>query len=209
MGIRQQQKERTRQAFVQAALDMVAEGRSFSGISLRELASRVGVVPTAYYRHFPDTDTLGLLIVDQVLPTLRENLRRLRRSVTGLDSLVEQSIDIYFDYVQQYEKEILFCGREITGGCRPVRRALRRETYGFSRDLADDLAKTPGFSRLGDDDLMAIGDLMTRTMLTVAQDLLEVADHDPAVASLRTRTIRQIQIILAGASIILQNATKN
>lgn len=200
MGIRQQQKERTRQAFVQAALDMVAEGRSFSSISLRELAHRVGVVPTAYYRHFPDTDTLGLDIVAQVLPTLRDNLRALRRTITGMDSLVEQSVDLFFDYVVHHDKEFLFCGREITGGSRALRRALRREIQTFSRELADDISHLPSCAGLSDNELMAVGDLLSRTMLTIAQDLVEISGHDQAVSVLRQRTLQQMQMVLAGAT---------
>ncbi|PKM21692.1 MAG: TetR family transcriptional regulator, partial [Gammaproteobacteria bacterium HGW-Gammaproteobacteria-14] len=75
MGFRQQQKEKTRQCFMQTALDMVAEGRSFTSISLRELSARVGLVPTAFYRHFDDLDGLGVAIVSTVLPALRTELK--------------------------------------------------------------------------------------------------------------------------------------
>lgn len=46
-----------RRALIEAALDVVAESGQGT-LSLRALAGRVGVSPTAVYRHFADLDTL-------------------------------------------------------------------------------------------------------------------------------------------------------
>jgi AcrR family transcriptional regulator len=65
MSIRDERKQQSRQAF-DAALHLSTSGRSFSSISLREVAREVGLVPTAFYRHFQDMDALGQELVDQV-----------------------------------------------------------------------------------------------------------------------------------------------
>ena len=47
-------KQRTREALLEAALRLMREGSSFTGLSLREVAREAGVGPTAFYRHFRD-----------------------------------------------------------------------------------------------------------------------------------------------------------
>lgn len=66
MSIRDERKQQSRQALLDAALHLSTSGRSFSSISLREVAREVGLVPTAFYRHFQDMDELGKELVDQV-----------------------------------------------------------------------------------------------------------------------------------------------
>ena len=48
-----------------SALQWVEEGQHFSSLSIREVAKRAGVVPTAFYRHFKDLDDLALNLVDE------------------------------------------------------------------------------------------------------------------------------------------------
>ena len=199
MGVRQLQKERTRQAFMQAALDMVADDRSFTSISLREITAKVGVVPTAFYRHFADLDCLGVAIVSEVLPALRQELKLRRQKIRDSVSLVETSVNTYFDYVLARRKEFLFCGREITGGSRKIRSALRLEIFAFSRELAADISHIPPVRGLDDDDIFAIADLMVRAILTTAQDLAGISQYPEAVETLRLRTIKQIKMVVIGA----------
>jgi AcrR family transcriptional regulator len=54
------------------SLHLSTSGRSFSSISLREVAREVGLVPTAFYRHFQDMEALGQELVDQVALHLKQ-----------------------------------------------------------------------------------------------------------------------------------------
>ena len=56
---RRPKRGRTRQALMDAALDLVAKKAPFSSLSLREVTKRAGVVPTAFYRHFPGYERPG------------------------------------------------------------------------------------------------------------------------------------------------------
>ncbi len=58
-GVRQAQKQRTRQALLDAALGLLEE-QSLSSLGLREVTRVVGVAPTAFYRHFRDLGELGV-----------------------------------------------------------------------------------------------------------------------------------------------------
>ena len=56
MGVRAQQKERTRRSLVEAAFSQLSAERSFASLSLREVAREAGIAPTSFYRHFRDVD---------------------------------------------------------------------------------------------------------------------------------------------------------
>ena len=71
-GIRAQQKEKTRRLLIDAALNQLSAERSFSSLSLREVAKEAGLAPTSFYRHFSDMDELGLTLVDEAGLTLRQ-----------------------------------------------------------------------------------------------------------------------------------------
>ena len=57
---RSARKDLTRANLLQAALTLMGKGRSFTSLGLREIAREAGVVPNAFYRHFRNTDELGL-----------------------------------------------------------------------------------------------------------------------------------------------------
>ena len=69
---RAEKKGRTRQALLDATMELVAD-RSFSGLSLREVARGAGIVPTAFYRHFSSMEDLGVTLVEDAMRVLRRS----------------------------------------------------------------------------------------------------------------------------------------
>ena len=63
---RQDRKDQTRKNLAQAALALMGEGRSFTSLGIREITREAGMVPNAFYRHFRNTDELGLALVEEV-----------------------------------------------------------------------------------------------------------------------------------------------
>jgi len=59
MGIRAEQKEKTRRSLIQAAFRQLSADSSYSNLSLREVAREAGIAPTSFYRHFRDMEELG------------------------------------------------------------------------------------------------------------------------------------------------------
>ena len=53
-------------------------GQPLAALSLRQVAKQVGIVPTAFYRHFESIDELGLALVDESFSSLRDLLRAAR-----------------------------------------------------------------------------------------------------------------------------------
>ena len=48
MSIREERKQQSRQAIMDAVLQLCSAGRAFSSISLREISRQIGLVPTAF-----------------------------------------------------------------------------------------------------------------------------------------------------------------
>ncbi len=85
IGIRAQQKEKTRRALVDAAFNQLSAEKSFSNLSLREVSREAGIAPTSFYRHFKDMDELGLAMVDESGLLLRQLMRQARKRSRRFD----------------------------------------------------------------------------------------------------------------------------
>src|SRR3954462_13880334 len=112
---RPQQKARTRQTLLDAALALM-EHRSLGSIGLREITRAAGITPAAFYRHFPDVDSLGVALVEQSLGSLRSSVRTVRDGLSPSDEVISRSIDILARQVQADPEHFRFIARERHGG---------------------------------------------------------------------------------------------
>ena len=136
-------KERTRRAILDAALELSSE-TTMAALSLRQVAKEVGIVPTAFYRHFDSVEALGVALVDESFASLRTMLRDIRRGDPALADIVDRSIGILVDHVHQQRAHFSFIARERAAGPPAVRRAIRGQIALFEHELASDLAQLPG-----------------------------------------------------------------
>ncbi|RZA27486.1 MAG: TetR family transcriptional regulator, partial [Proteobacteria bacterium] len=113
---RAEQKQQTRLALLEAARQLMAAGRGFGSISLREVAKAAGIVPTGFYRHFDDMDQLGLALVNEVDATFRATLRLVRHHEIVVGGLTAASVRIFLDGVAANRPQFLFLAREQYGG---------------------------------------------------------------------------------------------
>src|SRR3954470_21139465 len=98
---RSERKDLTRNNLLQASLNLIGEGRSFTSLGIREIAREAGIVPNAFYRHFRNTDELGLALVEESGITLRRLLREARQSGIDQSDMVRRSVLVYQAYVKQ------------------------------------------------------------------------------------------------------------
>ena len=117
-------------------------------LSLRQVAKEVGIVPTAFYRHFDSIEALGLALVDESFVSLRAMLRDVRRSDPALADIVDRSVAILVEHVHQQRAHFQFIARERAAGPPAVREAIRHEIELCERELATDLARLPGTRRV-------------------------------------------------------------
>ena len=192
---RGEKKERTRRAILDAALRS-SEQTGLVGLSLRQVAREVGIVPTAFYRHFASIDELGLALVEESFSSLRAMIRDVRRGSPSLEEVVDRSVQVLDDHVRAQRAHFAFIARERSGGSAVVRAAVRQEFALFERELATDLARLP-MSAWSADDLQVLSRLIVVAMIGVAEEILESSDRERAAITRRART--QLLIVIVGA----------
>src|SRR4051794_35684258 len=161
---RGERKERTRRAILDAALRL-CEDSSLVALSLRQVAKEVGIVPTAFYRHFESIESLGLALVDESFVSLRAMLRDIRRGDPSTGSpppvnIVDRSVETLHEHVRQQRSHFLFIARERGAGPLSVREAIRHEIELCERELAADLARLPGTESWSTEDLRILSNLI-------------------------------------------------
>ncbi|BBY98485.1 TetR family transcriptional regulator [Mycolicibacterium fallax] len=193
---RDERKEATRRAILDAALDLLSE-RSFSALSLREVARGAGIAPTAFYRHFDSMDALGLVLIDESFRTLRDLLRSARTGQLDPSRIIESSIDILISGVRQEPEHWRFIARERHSGVATLRHAIRSEIRIITSELAVDLARIPGLTRWTHEDLNVLASLMVNSMISIAEATED--STDPAtVEQIRQTAVRQLRMMLVG-----------
>ncbi|MGV9710684.1 TetR family transcriptional regulator [Gordonia sp. NPDC003424] len=197
---RAERKSRTRQALLDATMELVAD-RSFASISLREVARGAGIVPTAFYRHFASMEDLGVTLVEDSMRVLRRTLREGRRDLAARQVLptAQTSLAILLRHVDENEAQFRFLVREQHGGIAEIRRAIDTELRLFSKELAIDLSRLPDLADWSPEDLELAAELIVTIMLTAVADLL---DNDyrgrGAEREIVERTERQLVMVFLG-----------
>jgi AcrR family transcriptional regulator len=195
---RQERKQRTRQALLDAALGLLEE-QSFSSLSLRQVTRSAGIVPTAFYRHFDDMEELGLVLIDESFRTLREMIRAARTDPGPDEHVIRRSVEILVGYVHEHDTHFRFIARERFGGLATLRQAIGVEIRLFSSDLAIDLARFPYLERWSTEDLQLLAGLMVNAMVSTAEAILDAPPRDPtAEREIIATAGRQLRMITLG-----------
>lgn len=205
MSIRDERKQQSRQALLDAALRLSTSGRSFSSISLREVAREVGLVPTAFYRHFQDMDELGQELVDQVALYLKTVLHQLGQGLAHPDAKAETSMELFFEAIDLNTQPWIFMIAERWGGAEVVRRAIAREIEFLNSDLANDLQKfeiVQNFHQA--DDLKMLSNILINLCFTWAMSWISLGRQYSGMELelqklvLKKQSITQIRLIFKG-----------
>jgi AcrR family transcriptional regulator len=191
MSIRSEQKEKTRQAIIKAAL-LLSEEKGFPALSLREVTREAEIAPATFYRHFKDMEELGLVLVDKVAQTLRQLMRKARQRIKVKGSVIETSVITQLEFSQQNPQLIRLLTSGLTGGPRIFREALQKEKQFFVDELHEDLSSD---TRLTHIDLAA--EIMVNQVLVAS---IEAIDKEPEeLILIQQRLITQLRMILLGS----------
>lgn len=197
---RSERKERTRQRLIDGALALIGRGRSYTSLSLREIAREAGVVPAAFYRHFRDLDELGLALVEMGGVTLRRLLREARRDGIPPTDMLRGSVLVYKRFVEERALVFRFIAAERGGGSRILRNAIRTEDGHFASEMAQDLRVLGVMPDLSREALQMICGLVVTTMLNAATDILDVPSGQPVQEhEMVENFVRQLRLIFIGA----------
>lgn len=198
---RSARKDFTRTSLLQAALTLMGDGRSFTSLGLREIAREAGVVPTAFYRHFRNTDELGLVLVEEVGITLRRLLREARKMDVAPRDMLRRSVSVYQEYVKLNRLQFMFISSERSGGSRILRLAIRNDVTHFTNEMAQDFRMRGLYANLPTASLQMVCGMLVMAMLAAATDILDLPPDQPLLESeMLENFVQQLKIILFGAT---------
>lgn len=163
MDPRKERKEQTRQHLLAVATDMLASGRSFDSLSLREVAKQAGIAPTSFYRHFHDLEDLGLAVIDEHGKGLFAVMENVRRDVSRGQSLIRASVEAVYSFVadnlgvarmivqESMSPESPFCD-----GSKTLFKAMGKELSDYLEEEARERQVPVGYPRLAASAMVSI-----------------------------------------------------
>lgn len=197
VGIRAKQKEKTRRALIDAALNQLSPQVPFSSLSLREVAREANIAPTSFYRHFQNMDELGLTLVDEAGLTLRQLLRQARQRLAKGGSVIRISVEIFMDFISQNSSVFRLLLQERSGTSKEFRMAIAREIEHFKAELADYL-RTDRHLPEWVAEIQA--DAMVRVVFSAGADALDLSTAERQIMA--EQTIVQLRMIARGSDSI-------
>ncbi|MCG7491440.1 HTH-type transcriptional repressor FabR [Vibrio sp. Of14-4] len=193
MGIRAQQKEKTRRSVIDAAFSQLSAERSFSNLSLREVAREAGIAPTSFYRHFKDMDELGLTMVDEGGLLLRQLMRQARQRIVKEGSVIRTSVETFMEFIDNHPNVFRLLLRERSGTSFEFRAAVAREIQHFVAELTEYLIST----RMSRDEAYTQAEASVTLVFSSGAEALDLASHERD--ELAERLITQLRMIAKGA----------
>lgn len=193
-GIRAQQKEKTRRQLINAALGQLSAERSFSSLSLREVAKEAGLAPTSFYRHFSDMDELGLTLVDEAGLTLRQLMRQARQRIEKGGSVIKISVLTFMEFIENNGNIFRLLLRERSGTSAAFRAAVNREISYFTLELCDYLQQA---NKLETEVAYLQANAAVTIVFSAGSDALDADKKERE--HLAYRTIHQLRFIARGA----------
>ena len=194
-GIRAQQKEKTRRQLIDAALGQLSSERSFSSLSLREVAKEAGLAPTSFYRHFTDMDELGLTLVDEAGLTLRQLMRQARQRIEKGGSVIRISVVTFMEFIENNGNIFRLLLRERSGTSSAFRAAVNREINYFTLELCDYLQQA---NHMDAEVAYMQANAAVTIVFSAGSDALDTDGKDRELLALRT--IQQLRFIARGAA---------
>lgn len=193
---RGERKERTRQAIMDATLAL-CEDSSLVALSLRQVAKEVGIVPTAFYRHFASIEDLGLSLVEDSFVSLRAMLRDVRRTDPDYGDIIDSSISVLVEHVRSHHSHFAFIARERSAGPPAVRAAIRHQIELVERELATDLARLTDPDYWSTEDLGVLSNMIVTLAVGTTEAILGARPEAEEAIGVQART--QLRMVIVGA----------
>ncbi|WP_431042626.1 TetR family transcriptional regulator [Streptomyces sp. P1-3] len=197
LGVRQAQKQKTRQALLDAALRLL-EDQSLSSLGLREVTRVVGVAPAAFYRHFRDMADLGVALVEEALGSLHGLVRAILAEQSGDDERIDATVAVVAEHVRRHPAHVRFIARERHGGVRPVREAIAAQLGRFADEVAEAFAGPLVAEGWSAEDVQMLAELYVDHMVMTATAFLEAGGEAEAERRIARVARRQLRLISLG-----------
>ena len=163
------------------------------------MAREAGIVPAAFYRHFESMEALGLVLIDESFRALRDMLRSARAGKLDPKRVIESSVDILIDGVNERREYWRFIGRERSSGVSVLRYAIRTEIRLITSELAIDLGRFPGLNAWSSGDLNILATLFVNAMIVIAEAIEDAGDQ-AALDEIKRVAVKQLRMITVGVT---------
>lgn len=187
-----------RQRLIDAALRLAARHGGMNAVGVRELAREAGLNPNTLYRHFNDVSDLGVAAVANVLPALRDGLRKMQRPTGSVGQATRTALRYFFDFVEHDPDAITFAARELHGALPKLREALREVVRGLTDDVVVVLGEASP-RRVEPEAVRELADTIVKQMFELA---LEYVAYPWRRAEIVARAERFVLTLFVGAYVI-------
>jgi AcrR family transcriptional regulator len=192
---RSQQKEKTRRAIINAAINELGEDKSFASLSLREVTRKAGIAPNSFYRHFKDMEELGLTLVDESGLALRQLMRKARQRFKKHKSVIVTSVKTFMEITETNANIFRLLFHERSGTTRALRHAVAREIQFFIVELTD-FIQSMGFEK---EEAYLQAEAMVAVIFNAGAESL--AAKPSQRKALEQRAIQQLRLLAVGARV--------
>lgn len=198
-----------KQKLIDSALKLSAEKRSFANIGLRELARDAGLNPNTFYRHFESLDDLGICMIEDIGDILSSALKTV--AATEFDPLRvnEQSLELFFEFVLNYQDTLIVAACERYSTSIPVRHALEQRLEKFALDIANNVANMGAMKVLPRESIDEVMHHITHHCFRVAVEYIEQPDARQALFDETKRYITLLFLGAIGLNNLKQNASSS
>jgi AcrR family transcriptional regulator len=144
----------TEERIAETALKLLESGGE-DGVSMRRVATAVGITPMAIYHHFADRKTLLNFVVDREFTKYSESLQATPRRGT-YESQILTSMDAYIDYAFAHPRIFDYVFAEPRPGARRFPEDFRARRSPTLNPVADLLQKAMEAGYLKQDDVWEV-----------------------------------------------------
>jgi len=144
-------------------------------------------------------EALGLVLIDESFRSLRDLLRGARAGRLDPTRVIESSVDILIDGVNDRREHWRFIGRERNSGVSVLRYAIRTEIRLITSELAIDLARFPGLNTWSSEDLNILASLFVNSMIVIAE-AIEDAHDQASLDEIKRIAVKQLRMITVGVA---------
>lgn len=184
---------------VDAAFHLLSQSRSYSSLSLREVAREAGIAPNSFYRHFADMEELGLTMVDEGGVVLRQLMRKARQRIRDRGSVIRTSVETFMEFIRSSPHVFYLLLRERSGTSLSFRKAVSRELQYFIVELADYIRHTQNYPAA---DAKIQAEAMVALVFNAGVEALDCSPVE--LKSLTETTIIQLRYVARGADAFLK-----
>lgn len=192
------ERKGTRNKLLRAALSLLAEDRGgLAGLSLREITRRIGVSPTAFYRHFPGMEELGLTLIHESGETLCKRLDK-ASTESPPEDVVHNTVQVFLDFVGEHREIFIMIAREQVGGSKKMRAAISKEIAAISAQLAEGWSFND-LPSISNEQLMRVVNMSISLAIGTLPTILNMGEDDKAeMTQLADELEQQLNLLMHG-----------